>query len=66
MGVAILPEPICQRLDPASLLWLPLESELTWTLGLVWRDGNYISSSTRAWIDCCREFWPDNPPVVSL
>ncbi|WP_029686480.1 LysR family transcriptional regulator [Tatumella saanichensis] len=60
MGVAILPEPICQRLDPASLLWLPLESELTWTLGLVWREGNYISSSTRAWIQCCRDFWPDS------
>lgn len=59
MGVAILPEPICQRLDPASLMWIPLDSELTWTLGLVWREGNYISSSTRAWIQCCRDFWPD-------
>ncbi|WP_294912463.1 LysR family transcriptional regulator [Tatumella sp. UBA2305] len=66
MGVAILPEPICQRLDPASLLWIPLESELRWTLGLVWREGNYISSSTRAWIDCCREFWPGEPPVLSI
>jgi len=66
MGVAILPEPICQRLDPASLLWLPLESELTWTLGLVWRDGNYISSSTRAWIQCCRDYWPDSSALLTL
>ncbi len=28
MGLAILPEPICQRLDKQALLWLPLESEL--------------------------------------
>lgn len=66
MGVAILPEPICQRLDPASLLWLPLESELTWTLGLVWREGNYISSSTRAWIQCCRDYWPDSSALLTL
>nr|MBA2814127.1 LysR family transcriptional regulator [Candidatus Pantoea persica] len=24
MGLAILPEPICERLDKQSLLWLPL------------------------------------------
>ncbi|GLR07997.1 LysR family transcriptional regulator [Mixta theicola] len=66
MGVAILPEPICQRLDRQSLLWLPLESELAWTLGLIWREGSYLSRSAQAWIDCCREYWPGDAPTLSV
>ncbi|NIF22756.1 MULTISPECIES: LysR family transcriptional regulator [Pantoea] len=66
MGVAILPEPICQRLDEQSLLWLPLESELKWSLGLIWREGSYLSRSAQAWIDCCREYWPGEAPRLSL
>lgn len=66
MGVAILPEPICQRLDRQSLLWLPLESELAWTLGLIWREGSYLSRSAQAWIDCCREYWPGEAPTLSV
>ncbi|MDF7659914.1 LysR family transcriptional regulator [Erwiniaceae bacterium L1_54_6] len=66
MGLAILPEPICQRLDKQSLLWLPLESELKWSLGLIWREGSYLSRSAQAWIACCREHWPDNAPRISV
>ncbi len=66
MGVAILPEPICQRLDKQSLLWLPLDSSLAWSLGLIWREGSYLSQSAQAWIDCCREHWPDNAPRLSV
>lgn len=66
MGVAILPEPICQRLDRQSLLWLPLESELAWTLGLIWREGSYLSRSAQAWIDCCRACWPGEAPTLSV
>jgi DNA-binding transcriptional LysR family regulator len=66
MGWAILPEPICQRLDKQSLLWLPLESELQWSLGLIWREGSYLSRSAQAWIDCCREHWPDSAPRLSV
>ncbi len=66
MGVAILPEPVCQRLDKRHLLWLPLRSDVVWELGLIWREGNYLSRSARAWIACCREFWPGNAPRLSL
>ncbi len=66
MGLAILPEPICQRLDKQSLLWLPLESELKWSLGLIWREGSYLSRSAQAWIACCREYWPDDAPRLSV
>ena len=66
MGLAILPEPICQRLDRNSLLWLPLESELMWSLGLIWREGSYLSRSAQAWIACCREHWPGEAPRLSV
>ncbi|MFJ5160834.1 LysR family transcriptional regulator [Pantoea sp. NPDC088449] len=66
MGLAILPEPICQRLDKQSLLWLPLDSELQWSLGLIWREGSYLSRSAQAWIECCREHWPDKAPRLSV
>ena len=66
MGLAILPEPICQRLDKQSLLWLPLESELMWSLGLIWREGGYLSRSAQAWLACCREHWPDEAPRLSV
>lgn len=66
IGLAILPEPICQRLDKQSLLWLPLESELKWSLGLIWREGSYLSRSAQAWIACCREHWPDEAPRLSV
>ncbi|MBP2169374.1 DNA-binding transcriptional LysR family regulator [Erwinia toletana] len=66
MGVAILPEPICQRLDKQLLLWLPLESDLEWKLGLIWREGSYLSRSAQAWISCCREFWPGEAPTLSV
>lgn len=57
VGIAILPEPICQRLDKQSLLWLPLQSELRWQLGMIWREGVYLSHSAQAWLACCKEFW---------
>jgi DNA-binding transcriptional LysR family regulator len=57
IGMAILPEPICQRLDPQSFCWIPLQSELRWELGMIWREGVYMSRSARAWLACSKAFW---------
>lgn len=57
VGIAILPEPICQRLDKQTLRWIPLESDLRWQLGLIWREGVYLSHSAQAWLTCCEGFW---------
>ena len=57
VGIAILPEPICQRLDKQILLWIPLESDLRWQLGMIWREGVYLSHSAQAWLTCCEGFW---------
>ncbi|MGL5700019.1 MAG: LysR family transcriptional regulator [Kluyvera sp.] len=56
VGVAILPEPICRRLDEKTLRWLPLESKLSWQLGMIWREGVYLSHSAQAWLKCCEGF----------
>mgnify|MGYP000004579774 FL=1 len=57
IGIAILPEPICQRLDPQSFCWMPLQSDLRWELGMIWREGVYMSHSARAWLECSKAFW---------
>ncbi len=58
MGVAVVPAPVCETLNAAALRWLPLDSPLRWELVLFWRDGVWLSNSTRAWIACCQTFWP--------
>ncbi|KNC90281.1 LysR family transcriptional regulator [Trabulsiella odontotermitis] len=62
VGVAILPEPICQRLDKQTLCWIPLDSDLRWQLGMIWREGVYLSHSAQAWLECCEGFWLPKQP----
>ncbi|MCD9455295.1 LysR family transcriptional regulator [Klebsiella pneumoniae] len=57
IGVAILPGPICQRLDRQNFCWIPLQSELRWELGMIWREGVYMSRSAEAWLTCSKAFW---------
>lgn len=65
VGISILPEPICQWLNHPSLMWLPLQSELHWRLGMIWHDGGYLSKSARAWIECCQQvLLPTSTPVI--
>ncbi|BDH47516.1 LysR family transcriptional regulator [Salmonella enterica subsp. enterica serovar Choleraesuis] len=61
VGVAILPEPICSRLSPEKLIWLPLNCSLQWQLGMIWREGGYLSHGAQAWIGCCRQYWQQQP-----
>jgi len=63
VGLAVLPLPICQRLDKDALMWLPLTPVMHWHLGLTWRQDHYLSLSAQAWIAACRERWP-HPPVM--
>ena len=57
IGVAILPQPICERLDAQNFCWIPLQSELHWELGMIWREGVYLSHSAQAWRECSKAFW---------
>ncbi|MFI8418014.1 LysR family transcriptional regulator [Serratia sp. NPDC078593] len=58
VGIAMLPEPVCQWLDKENLICLPLEPRMEWKVGLIWRQNSYLSHSAQAWIACCRDFWP--------
>ncbi|HEY0210169.1 LysR family transcriptional regulator [Acerihabitans sp.] len=57
IGIAILPEPICRRLDQSRLLALPVAPLMMWQLGLIWRQGSYLSHGAQAWIAACRQHW---------
>ena len=57
IGVAILPQPICERLDAENFCSIPLQSELHWELGMIWREGVYLSHSAQAWLECSKAFW---------
>ncbi|WP_431648020.1 LrgB family protein, partial [Enterobacter hormaechei] len=34
---------IGERRDKNTLRWIPLESDLHWQLGMIWREGVYLS-----------------------
>lgn len=58
IGIAILPEPICRRLDKTRLLSLPVAPLMMWQMGLIWRQDSYLSHGAQAWISACRQHWP--------
>lgn len=57
IGLAVLQEPLCRRLDSQRLLWLPLMPQMLWQLGLIWRQNSYLSHGAQAWIVACCERW---------
>lgn len=57
IGLAVLPEPLCRRLDSRRMLWLPLIPQMLWQLGLIWHQNSYLSHGAQAWIVACRERW---------
>ncbi|MCF1428527.1 MAG: LysR family transcriptional regulator [Shewanella sp.] len=48
MGLALLPEPICQRLDNSELEFRPMSPGLTWDLGLTWRKNLPLTPAAEA------------------
>lgn len=48
MGVAILPEPICQRLTTSKLVFKPMQPAMTWDLALIWRQNLPLTPPAQA------------------
>ena len=47
-GVAILPEPICRRLDPSVIKTISIsEPQIPWDIAIIWRKNKYLSYATR-------------------
>lgn len=54
LGVAILPEPFCERL-PSDLIYQVIDepNPLRWEVTLLW-NGRYLSQAAKAWLECCQ------------
>ena len=51
VGVALLPELFCARLDRQQVAVIPLvEPELVWDMAMCWRRNAHLSSAASAWI----------------
>jgi DNA-binding transcriptional LysR family regulator len=56
LGIAMLPNRICQLLDPAKVTASALiEPVIPWRLAMVWKRSGYLSLATREWIKFNRE-----------
>lgn len=65
VGVALLPQTICRRLDPAQVAVVPLAApEMRWDLALVWKRGRHLPPAARAFVEVVRrhvDAGPDRP-----
>lgn len=58
IGTAFLPEPLCQRIHGEGILVKPIAPSIDWKLGVIWHSERYISKTTEAWINLCKEYHP--------
>lgn len=55
LGVALLPESICQELDKARVKIIDLtRPSIPWNLAVIWRKGHYLSFAAREWLRLTR------------
>lgn len=56
LGVALLPESICNRLDKTRIKSIKLVSPtIYWHLGIIWLKDRYLSFAAREWLNFARE-----------
>lgn len=54
LGVALLPEPLMQRMKTRGLSTAKLaKSGMQWEVGHIWLQSSYLSFAARAWLDVC-------------
>jgi DNA-binding transcriptional LysR family regulator len=59
LGVALLPEPLCRRLDPGALVAIRvIAPEIQWQVAHIWQQDGHLSHAARAWLDICEELLP--------
>ncbi|KKC46124.1 MULTISPECIES: LysR family transcriptional regulator [Paenibacillus] len=63
LGIALLPESICRRLDPSRVAAVPLVNpSIGWNIVMIWRRGQYLSFAAREWIRYAREHFGHSAP----
>lgn len=55
MGLAILPEPICQKLSNSKLVFRPMQPALTWDLALIWRQNLPLTPAANALLELSKQ-----------
>jgi DNA-binding transcriptional LysR family regulator len=56
IGVALLPETICKRLDGRRVRTVPVtEPAIPWKVGLIWLEDRHLPPATRAWLELCEK-----------
>jgi DNA-binding transcriptional LysR family regulator len=56
IGVALLPQTICRKLDPAQVRSIPLTKPvIPWNAALIWRRDRHLPPATRAFIELARQ-----------
>ncbi len=56
IGVALLPQTICSRLDERKVRAIPLtDPVIPWDVALIWRRDRHLPPATRAWLELCEE-----------
>lgn len=59
LGLALLPETVCRRLDPERVVTPALtDPAIPWHPAVIWRKDRYLSFSARAWLDLTRAAFP--------
>ncbi|MEK8129964.1 LysR family transcriptional regulator [Paenibacillus filicis] len=64
LGVALLPETICESLDPAHVAQVHLvDPVIPWHLAMIWRRDTYLSHAARAWISFVKNSFGENGEI---
>ena len=59
LGVAMLPAPLCRRIDPVTLVAIRVVApEIQWQVAHIWQQDGHLSHAARAWLDICEELLP--------
>ncbi|MBY6188223.1 LysR family transcriptional regulator [Marinobacter hydrocarbonoclasticus] len=54
LGLAILPQPICDRLPQDTLVFLPMTTPLNWEIGLIWRQRLELAPPAQAFLSLAK------------
>lgn len=65
LGIALLPEIICKRLDQQRFTSIKLQDTIIpWNLAIIWKKNKYKSFATREWLKLCKAHFKEKNPIA--